>query len=140
MISAEEEAGLTDLATYISFGETVERTRKNARRNLDYLKARYERIVGYGAPAKATTALNYLGVTTEDIQFIVEDNELKCGKFIPGVNIPIKSKSYIQECVPDLVIVMAWNFFDVIKEQNAWLVEQGVRFISIKDLDKDKFE
>lgn len=140
MIRAEEEAGLTNLATYISFGEAVERTRKNARRNLDCLKARYECIAGYGAPAKATTALNYLGVTTEDIQFIVEDNELKCGKFIPGVNIPIKSKSYIQECVPDLVIVMAWNFFDVIKEQNAWLVEQGVRFISIKDLQKDNFE
>jgi nucleoside-diphosphate-sugar epimerase/SAM-dependent methyltransferase/quercetin dioxygenase-like cupin family protein len=140
MIKSEEEAKLLNLETYRSFGEAIEQTKQNARRNMDYLKANYERIVGYGAPAKATTALNYFGITSEDIQFIIEDNELKCGKFIPGVNIPIKSKSYIKECNPELIIVMAWNFFDVIKEQNAWLMDQGTRFISIKDIQKEDFD
>ena len=136
-IEDEEEAGLMNLETYRSFGRAVEKTKKNARRNMDNLKSKYERIAGYGAPAKATTALNYLGITSEDIQYIIEDNELKCGKFIPGVNIPIKNKSYSEECVPDLVIIMAWNFFDVIKEQNAWLAAQGTRFVSIKDLQEE---
>ena len=53
-------------------------------------------MIGYGAPAKATTALNFFGISKE-IDFIVEDNKLKHNKFVPGVNIPIKNKSHIKK-------------------------------------------
>ena len=63
--------------------------------NIKKLKANNKTIIGYGAPAKATTALNFFGISKE-IDFVVEDNKLKHNKFIPGVNIPIKSKSQIK--------------------------------------------
>ena len=61
-------------------------------RNLKKLKEKYDLVIGYGAPAKATTALNFFGITKE-IDYIFEDNKLKHNKFIPGVKIPIKKKS-----------------------------------------------
>ena len=88
------------------------------------------RIIGYGSPAKATTALNFLGISKE-IECIVEDNKLKHGKFLPGMNIPITSKAKIKE-KPDYALVLAWNFFDEIKKNNSDLAH---KFISIKDLE-----
>ena len=88
-------------------------------------------VIGYGAPAKATTALNFFGVTNE-IKFIVEDNKLKHEKFVPGVKIPIKKKSIIKN-KNNSMIVLAWNFFQDIKKNNKNLSEN---FINIKDLEK----
>ena len=68
-------------------------------------------IIGYGAPAKATTALNFFGITNE-INFIVEDNKLKHNKLIPGVKIPIKNKSSIKN-KNNILIVLAWNFLKI---------------------------
>ena len=87
-------------------------------------------IIGYGAPAKATTALNFFGIS-EDIDFIVEDNKLKHNKFIPGVNIPIYSKNKINE--KNTIIVLAWNFFNEIKKNNNSLSDD---FLNIKDFEK----
>ena len=89
-------------------------------------------MIGYGSPAKATTALNFFGVTNQ-IDYIIEDNKLKHGKFIPGVNIPIVSKSKVKNKVP-LILVLAWNFFNDIKKNNSNL---SSNFINIKDLEKD---
>ena len=87
-------------------------------------------MIGYGAPAKATTALNFFGINKE-IDFIVEDNKLKHNKFIPGVNIPIKNKSQIKD-KKNTLIVLAWNFYNDIKKNNSSLSEN---FINIKDLE-----
>ena len=87
-------------------------------------------IIGYGAPAKATTALNFFGISKE-IDFIVEDNKLKHNKFVPGVKIPIKNKSYIKT-KDNTLVVLAWNFFKDIKNNNNKLSEN---FINIKDLE-----
>ena len=87
-------------------------------------------IIGYGAPAKATTALNFFGISKE-IDFIVEDNKLKHDKFIPGVKIPIKNKSYIKN-KNNTLVVLAWNFFQDIKKNNDNLSDN---FINIKDLE-----
>ena len=92
------------------------------------------KIIGYGSPAKATTALNYFEISKE-IDFIVEDNKLKHGKLIPGVNIPIYSKDKIKDNNA-LVLVLAWNFFEEIKKNNKNLSNN---FISIKDLEKKIF-
>ena len=94
------------------------------------LKNQNKKIIGYGAPAKATTALNFFGIADE-IEFIVEDNKLKHNKFIPGVNIPIKNKSKIKN-KNNVLLVLAWNFYDDIKKNNLNLSDN---FINIKELE-----
>ena len=79
---------------------------------------------------KATTALNFFGISKE-IDFIVEDNELKHNRFIPGVRIPIKNKSQIKN-KDNILIVLAWNFYDDIKKNNYNLSKN---IINIKDLE-----
>ncbi len=137
-LEAEKESGILDLQTYMDFGNRVAEIRKNVLRNIRLLKKEYAVIAGYGSPAKATTALNYFGINSDDISYIIEDNPLKMGKFIPGVNIPIKGKDFCfqDDNLPGLVIVMAWNFFDEIRKNNQDLIDKGVVFMSIKDLQK----
>jgi hypothetical protein len=135
-LRTEAEVGLLELKSYQSFGRSVEQIKVNARNNMDALKNIYKRIAAYGSPAKATTSLNYFGIDNNDIEYTIEDNDLKHDKLIPGVNIPIKSKEYCNENLPDLIIVLAWNFFDVIVENNQELVDKGVKFINIKELQK----
>ena len=94
------------------------------------LKNKDNNIIAYGAPAKATTALNFFGISNE-IECIVEDNKLKQGKLLPGVKIPIVSKSEIKN-KPDFALVLAWNFINEIKNKN---VDLAHKFISIKDLE-----
>ena len=89
-------------------------------------------IIGYGSPAKATTALNFFGISDE-IECIVEDNKLKQGKFLPGMKIPIKAKNKLKT-KPDCAIVLAWNFFEDIRKKN---IDLANKFINIKDLEKD---
>jgi hypothetical protein len=74
--------------------------------------------------------LNFFGISDE-LEFIVEDNKLKHGKFIPGVQIPIKSKSNLKE-KSDYALVLAWNFFEEIKKNNSNLAD---KLINIKDLE-----
>ena len=99
-------------------------------KNINNLKKGRKKIIGFGAPAKATTALNFFGVTKE-IDFIVEDNKLKHDKFVPGVNIQIKDKSKIKD-KNNTIVVLAWNFFNDIKKNNTDLSKN---FINIKDLE-----
>lgn len=130
----EKEIGINTIEYYENFSTKIESIKQNVRINLDLLKEKYSLIAGYGAPAKATTSLNYFGINECDLQYIIEDNELKLNKYIPGVNIPIKSKSFCRANMPELVIVLAWNFYDFIIEQNQDLIKSGVIFINITDL------
>ena len=82
--------------------------------NIKDLKKNKKQIIGYGAPAKASTALNYFNISDE-IDFIVEDNKLKHNKFIPGVKIPIRNKSYIKD-KDNILLILAWNFSEDIKK------------------------
>ncbi len=130
ILKEEISFGITKFKTYREFGQKVYNIKKNVLNNLKKLKAKKHKIIGYGAPAKATTALNFFGVDKE-IEFIVEDNKLKHDKFIPGVKIPIKRKSDVKD-KKDAVIVLAWNFFNEIKRNNK---EISDNFINIKDLE-----
>ena len=131
LIKEEEKFGIKDFKTYQDFGEKVYKIRKNVIKNLNDLKKNEDIIVGYGAPAKATTALNFFGINKE-IDYIVEDNKLKHKKFVPGVKIPIISKDKILKKNP-LILVLAWNFYDEIKKNNSKLSNN---FKNIKDLEK----
>ena len=130
MLKEEDTFGIKKLKTYQEFGNKVYLIRDNVRKNIKKLKDQNNIIIGYGAPAKATTALNFFGISKE-IDFIVEDNKLKHEKFIPGVKIPIKNKSYIKN-KNNTLVVLAWNFFKDIKDNNANLSNN---FINIKDLE-----
>ena len=131
LIKKEENFGIKDFKTYENFGKKVYQIRKNVMKNLNNLKKNNKNIIGYGAPAKATTALNFFGIS-EQIDYIIEDNKLKHKKFIPGVKIPIFSKEKISKKAP-LIVVLAWNFFDFIKKNNKGLAK---KFISFKQLHK----
>ena len=136
-LQTEMGFGIKEYNTYLIFAERVEQARLNVNKNIKAYKDQGLTLVGYGSPAKATTALNYYGVTAKDIDYIIEDNPLKHNKILPGCKIPIYSKDKLNEKLPDIIVVMAWNFFDDIKKNNQDLIDKGVKFISIKDLQND---
>ena len=138
-LEKEENFGLKDYKTYIEFSKRVRRARDSVRKNIDLLVDKKLVIAGYGSPAKATTTLNYYGVTRKDIHYIIDDNPLKQNKFIPGVRIPIFSKEMLKKNYPDVIIVMAWNFYDEIIKNNQDLIQKGIKFIKIKDLENSDF-
>ena len=129
LLKEEEKFGVNKFKTYQEFGKKIQNIRRNVRLNINKLSKENKRIVGYGSPAKATTALNFFGISNE-IECIIEDNKLKQGKFVPGVNIPIVSKKKIKKN-PDCILVLAWNFFEEIKNNNKSLSK---KFVSLSDL------
>ena len=132
MLKEEETFGIKKYKTYQTFAEKVYKIKDNVLRNIKKLKDNKKLIIGYGAPAKATTALNFFGITKE-IDFIFEDNKLKHNKFIPGVKIPIKSKSHIKD-KKNTLLVLAWNFYSDIKKNNMNLSDD---FVNIKELESN---
>ena len=131
LLIEEKNFGIEKYKTYKDFAKKVYNIRNNVRKNISELAKKNNQIIGYGSPAKATTALNFFGISNE-IEFIVEDNKYKQGKFLPGVKVPIVSKKNLKE-KSDCALVLAWNFFDEIKKNNSDLAH---KFMSIKDLEK----
>ena len=132
MLKEEENFGIKKYKTYEDFGKKVYKIRENVLKKIKDLKKNNKTIIGYGAPAKATTALNFFGISKE-INFVIEDNKLKHKLFIPGVKIPIKSKSHVKN-KDNILLVLAWNFFDDIKKNNP---ELSNTFINIKELESN---
>jgi nucleoside-diphosphate-sugar epimerase len=130
LLKEEEKFGIKKYKTYQNFGKQVYKIRENVRNNLTKIINKKKNIIGYGSPAKATTALNFFGISKE-IAFVVEDNKLKQGKFIPGVNIEIKNKKSIKD-KDNVMLVLAWNYFNEIKLNNKDISKE---FINIKDLE-----
>ena len=132
LLKKEEDFGIKKYSTYKIFGEKIYNIKKNVLSNIKKLKRENKKIVGYGAPAKATTALNFFGLSDE-IEYIVEDNCLKHNKYIPGVKIQIRDKK--NDTLKDkTVLVLAWNFFEEIKKNNLNL---SSNFINIKTLENN---
>ena len=131
LLLEEKKFGIKNFKTYENFGKKVYKIREKVIKNIKELNKNNTKIIGYGSPAKATTALNFFGISKE-IDFIIEDNKLKHGKFIPGVKIPIKNKPKAN-VNNSTVLVLAWNFFNEIKSKNSNISKN---FISIKDLEK----
>ena len=135
MLKEEISFGIKKYQTYKKFGEKVYKIRENVLLNIKKLKSQNKKIIGFGAPAKATTALNFFGIKDE-IDFIVEDNKLKHKKFIPGVKIPIKNKSEIKN-KDNILLVLAWNFYASIKKNNS---DFSDKFVNIKELETNNFK
>jgi nucleoside-diphosphate-sugar epimerase/dTDP-4-dehydrorhamnose 3,5-epimerase-like enzyme/SAM-dependent methyltransferase len=138
-ITKEKDFGLLEIDTYNNFKNKIYEIKNNVLINFRKLKSKYNKISAYGSPAKATTSLNFYGINNSFIDYTIEDNELKNNKIIPGVNIPIKNKEYCHNNLPEVVVVLAWNFYDYIVKNNQDLIDKGVLFINIKDLQKNDF-
>ena len=125
----EIAAGLLRLETYAGFAEQVKETK---RKLLDFLigaKRAGKKVVGYGAPGKGNTLLNYCGIRTDFVDFTVDKNPYKQGKLLPGTHIPIYSPDRIREARPDYLLILPWNFRDEIMEQMAYIREWGGKFV-----------
>jgi SAM-dependent methyltransferase len=124
----EREAGYERLDTYLGYGRRVERDKRQILEFLIALKEQGLSIVGYGAPAKGNTLLNYCGVGRDFIDYTCDLNPHKQGHFLPGSHIPIRSPEAIREEQPDVVLILPWNLKDEIVEQLGFIREWGGRF------------
>jgi hypothetical protein len=125
----EEAAGYRDITHYNRFEEQVRETKRKLLDLLIRLKREGKRIAGYGAPGKGNTLLNYCGVRGDFLDFTVDRNPYKQGKFLPGTHIPIFAPSKIDEEKPDYVFILPWNFKDEILAQLAHIRGWGGQFI-----------
>ena len=129
MRDREEAAGLTRLEFYASFSGHVEETKRKVLEFLIDVKRRGKTIAGYGAPGKGNTLLNYCGIRTDFIDYTVDRNPYKQGKYLPGTHIPIQHPDRIRETRPDYLMILPWNFKDEIMRQNSFIREWGGTFV-----------
>jgi C-methyltransferase C-terminal domain/Putative zinc binding domain/Methyltransferase domain len=130
VLKQEETAlGMGDVSYYLTFSKRVERLRERLARFLREERANGARIAAYGAAAKGATLLNYVGLGPEVIEYVVDRNSHKVGKYMPGVKLPIRSVEALMNDRPDRILILAWNFGAEIIEQNREYVRQGGRFI-----------
>jgi SAM-dependent methyltransferase len=128
-LEEERRSGLVDVEYYRAFSSRVAAVQESLRTLLGSLKAEGKRIAGYGAAAKGATLLNSTGVGGDLLDFVVDRNVHKQGKYMPGLRIPIRDPSHLLEARPDYLLLLAWNFKDeIIRQQDAYR-QQGGRFI-----------
>jgi hypothetical protein len=114
LIALEERAGLRNLATYAGFAEQVRETKRTLLEFLITARRAGKRVVGYGAPGKGNTLLNYCGIRCDFLEFTVDRNPYKQGKYTPGTRIPILPPEALGEARPDYVLILPWNLKDEI--------------------------
>lgn len=128
-LEKERKMGLDNLETYLNFSKEVEKNKKELSDLLLRLKKENKKIVGYGAPGKGTTLLNYFQIGKEILDFIIDDSPLKQGNYVPGVRIPIAAREKLEECRPDYLLLLAWNYEESILQKEQKLRKEGVKFI-----------
>ena len=126
----ESQAGLERLETYLTFGEKVKETKRKLLSFLIDAKTQGKTIVGYGAPAKGNTLLNYCGIGTDFIDYTVDRSPYKQGLFLPGTHIPILHPDRIRETKPDYLLILPWNLKEEIMAQMAFIREWGGKFVA----------
>jgi hypothetical protein len=125
----EVDSGLTRMEYYRSFGEKVKESKRKLLEFLIQAKREGKAICGYGAPGKGNTLLNYCGIRTDFLDYTVDRNPYKHGKFTPGTHIPIYDPDRIQETKPDYLLILPWNVKDEIMAQMAHIRTWGGRFV-----------
>jgi 2-polyprenyl-3-methyl-5-hydroxy-6-metoxy-1,4-benzoquinol methylase len=125
----ELAAGLGEIPTYLTFGEQVRQTKRKLLSFLIEAKNQGKTVVGYGAPAKGNTLLNYCGVGTDFIDYTVDRSPHKQNLFLPGTHIPISSPDRIAETKPDYLLILPWNLREEIMGQMAHIRAWGGKFV-----------
>ena len=126
-LAAESDAGLHDVTGYVGMQARVDRRRRDLLRFLLDCRAEGKRVVGYGAPGKGNTLLNYCGIRTDLIEYLVDRNPYKHGMFTPGVRLPIHPVDRLDKDRPDVIVVLPWNLETEITEQLAYTAEWGAQ-------------
>ena len=129
LLQRELDLGFDKLETYAHFGEQVKACKRRLLSFLIDAKNAGRSIVGYGAPGKGNTLLNYCGIRTDFLDFTVDRNPYKHGRFTPGTHIPIYSPDRITEVRPDYVLILPWNVKDEIMTQMAHIRSWGGKFV-----------
>jgi 2-polyprenyl-3-methyl-5-hydroxy-6-metoxy-1,4-benzoquinol methylase len=128
LLALEDAAGYSDVETYLDYGERVARDKREILSTLVALKDDGKRIVGYGAPAKGNTLLNYCGIGPDFLDYTVDLNPRKQRHLLPGTHIPIRAPEAIRDDQPDVVLILPWNLKDEIVEQLGYIREWGGTF------------
>jgi SAM-dependent methyltransferase len=129
LIALERSLGLDQPETLTAFGERIDQLGQQLRALLASLKQEGKSIAAYGAPTKAVTLLSHFGIGAESLDFVVEDNPMKHGRFLPISHVQVLPTSELYERRPDFALVLAWNFAGPIMEMHRRYADEGGRFI-----------
>jgi len=124
-----QEKHLTDVNIYNSFKKNIHNSVLDFRKKLVSIREKGNSIAGYAAPAKASTLLGYSNIDRNIIEYIIDDNPLKQGRFLPGTKIPIVSTDSLKNKLPDYFVILAWNLENIIKNKLEKIAEKKLNFI-----------
>jgi hypothetical protein len=129
LLERERRHGLTEMSTYESFGHKARRAKRDLLQFLIAAKNEGKKICGYGAPGKGNTLLNYCAIGPDFLDFTVDRNPYKHGKFTPGMHIPVKPVEAIDQAKPDYILILPWNLTDEIVRQMHHVAAWGAKFV-----------
>ena len=129
LINLEKSLGLQEPGTLIKYQSDIDKTGKQLWKIIKEIKNQKKTIAAYGAPAKATTLAYHFGIENGDIEYIIDENPLKHGLYLPGKHIPVLGSKVLYEDLPDFILILAWNFADSIIQDHQDYLSRGGRFI-----------
>lgn len=129
LLSRENDLGLHKIDTYLSFNERIRMVKRNILEFMIEVKNKNRSMVGYGAPAKGNTLLNYCGIRTDFLDYTVDRSPHKQEHYLPGTHIPIFHPDHIKNTKPDFLVILPWNIKDEIIEQMDFIRSWGGRFV-----------
>lgn len=128
-LQKEKELYLDKVKTYLTFAKKVKETKETLLKTLQRLRKKAKRIVGYGAPAKGNTLLNYFKIGPELLSYIVDTTPTKQGTYTPGSRIPVVHPDRLKTDTPDYILLLSWNYAEAILKKEKELRQKGVKFI-----------
>lgn len=129
VLEIERAAGLHEIDGYMALEHLTRKVRQELLRFLLYCRAQGRTVVGYGAPGKGNTLLNYCGIRSDLMEYTVDRNPYKHGRFTPGTRIPILDPKQIEKDRPDVVVVLPWNLERELTEQLRFITEWGGQLV-----------
>jgi SAM-dependent methyltransferase len=129
LMRRERDAGLDRLEAYVEFADRVRVSKRKLLSFLIEAKSSGKSLAGYGAPGKSSTLLNYCGIRTDFLDYTVDRNPYKQGKYLPGTHIPIFPPEKISETRPDYILILPWNLRDEVMSQLAYIRGWGAKFV-----------
>jgi hypothetical protein len=129
LLERETEAGLARLDTYLCFARKIRETKRRLLSFLIEAKTQGKSVVGYGAPAKGNTLLNYCGIGSDFVEYTVDRSPHKQGRFLPGTHIPVHHPDRVRDTMPDYLLILPWNIKEEVMEQMDFIRDWGGRFV-----------